>query len=96
MITKQTVISYLSSPAFGRAFSYNPQPGTVEVVADPQVDGTYAAQFTDVEDREPRTVHLLFVTGAPSEEDAEAVLEENLEEVEYDSWPPVSGALRFF
>lgn len=95
-LNKQAVIDYLSgSREFGRAFDYNPVVGTVEVVADPQVDGTYAAQFQDVSDsRTVRTVQLLFVTGHEEGTVLEA-LEATLEEVEFTSWPPTSGSLRF-
>jgi hypothetical protein len=75
------------------SYDYRADPATIEVVPDPRVTGTWAAQFTDLKYREP--VQLLFVTGGETGSDAE-VLDRCLEEVEFDSWPPVSGNLQFF
>lgn len=76
------------------SYSYRPQPDTIQVVEDPQVDGTFAVRFTD-NARDFPVVDLLFVTGHEEGSVAEQ-LEATLEEVEFSSWPPMSGALRFF
>lgn len=78
------------------SYDYHPQPGSVEVMPDPKVPGTFAARFTDTE-RDGENVDLLFITGqGPSDVDDDAVLDATLEEVEFESWPPASGDLKFF
>lgn len=93
MITKQTIHTWLTDGAEG--FDYSPVPESVEVMADPQVDGTYAARFAD---EDGTTVDLLFVTASyPADGLTDAqLIEQTLEEVEYETWPPRSGSLRFF
>jgi hypothetical protein len=84
------------------SYTYKPDPATIEVIADPQVSGTWAVQFTDLEnaDTEGGVVQLLFVTGWETSQHpgapAEQILDATLEEVEFESWPPRSGSLRFF
>ena len=78
------------------SYTYRPDASTIRVMEDPQVRGTWAVRFTDYE--EERTVDLLFVTEQHSPEaqtDIE-ILEETLEEVEFEQWPPKSGSLKFF
>jgi hypothetical protein len=78
------------------SYDYRPDPGTVKVMRDPRVHETFAARFK----WNGETVDLLFITGhcpnADDPNDPASVLEAVLEEVEFDTWPPVSGDLRFF
>lgn len=94
-MTTDTVKSWIENE-MGKDYTYKPKPGTVEVAADPQVEGTFAARFVCLEDGD-RTVDLLFITRDAREgsTDSEA-LAYSLEEVEYHAWPPRSGNLRFF
>ena len=57
----------------------------VEVFADPKVSGCYAARWTKGKDD---TVDMLFTNGE--------ITADGLEEVEFKSWPPTSGAPKFF
>lgn len=77
-----------------QGYSYRPVPGTVEVCEDPQVADTFAVRFKDAAD-EGRTVDLLFIC-SDGEGTVDEVLDAVLEEVEFTTWPPTSGALRFF
>lgn len=72
---KQAVTDYLGHAA------------EVECVADPVVPGTFAvqAQWKDEWDGRVRTAQFLIV-GVPLQQ----VTEDDLSEVEFTSWPPVS------
>jgi hypothetical protein len=96
VITRAALSHWLANE-MSSSFTYKPKPGTIQIVPDPQVTGTYAVQFTDEEnaDTEGGVVQLLFVTGL-EEGTINEVLEATLEEVEFESWPPQSGSLRFF
>lgn len=77
-------------------YDYQPDPDSIRVMKDPQVRGTFAVRFNDLDSE--RVVDLLFITEQRSEglDSVDDVLSETLEEVEYESWPPKSGSLRFF
>lgn len=60
---------------------YNNLENKIEVIPDPRVDGTYAVRVYRKED--DYTFDLLWNRGA-------------FDEVEFSSWPPVSGDLKFF
>jgi hypothetical protein len=60
---------------------YNNLENKIEVIPDPRVDGTYAVRVYRSED--DYTFDLLWNRGA-------------FDEVEFSSWPPVSGDLKFF
>lgn len=60
---------------------YNNPENKIEVIPDPRVDGTYAVRVYRSED--DYTFDLLWNRGA-------------FDEVEFSSWPPVSGNLKFF
>ena len=64
----------------------------VDVVEDPLVAGCFAVRFTNHDDR---TVNLMFQTQHVKAYDAAEVLGYCLEEVEFTTWPPTSGALSF-
>lgn len=88
-IRKQDVRQFLErDPRVGRV---------IGVVEDPQVSGTFAARVTMPSQAEG-PVDLLWVTGAG--EYADLPLRDRLEaleeECDFTSWPPQSGALRFF
>jgi hypothetical protein len=75
-----------------------PEPGTVKVIHDPHVTGTFAARFQDRArgvNGVPATIDLLFIT-AGEDGSPEDILDRTLEEVEYETWPPRSGGLQFF
>lgn len=77
----------------GDSYEYKPKPGTIKVIRDPKVDGTFAARFYDLGYDE--VTDLLFVTGGV-EGTIEEILDRTLEGVEFESWPPQSGSLKFF
>lgn len=60
---------------------YKNPDNKIEVVEDPRVSGTYAVQIYRKED--DYTFHLLWYSGG-------------YDEVEFDSFPPTSGDLKFF
>jgi hypothetical protein len=60
---------------------YNNPDNKIEVIPDPRVDGTYAVRVYRSDDG--YTFDLLWNRGA-------------FDEVEFSSWPPVSGNLKFF
>ena len=65
---------------------------TIKVHSDPQVEGTYAIR-TKFEGRKENQDWL--ICRYESSWDI-AKVEENLEECEYETWPPASGRPRFF
>jgi hypothetical protein len=60
---------------------YNNPDNKIEVIPDPRVDGTYAVRVYRSDDG--YTFDLLWNRGA-------------FDEVEFSSWPPLSGDLKFF
>lgn len=95
-MTKATVKEWIENQ-MSEDYTYKVRPGTVEVMADPQVSGTFAARFQDA-NRPGENVYLLFITGnQPAGEDGD-VLSATLEEIEVeaDEWPLKSGNLQFF
>lgn len=74
-------------------YTYRPDRDSIRVTEDPQVRDTWAVRFNDLADE--RVVDLLFILGS-EEGSISEVLDRCLEEVEYTSWPPVSGNLSFF
>ena len=60
---------------------YNNPENKIEVIPDPRVDGTYAVRVYRSDDG--YTFDLLWNRGA-------------FDEVEFSSWPPNSGNLKFF
>lgn len=74
----------------GRTFHEN----AVQVVRDPKVRGTYAIRVVNFYPDEQQPGDFLAILGdADLSVDA---IDEALEEVEYEKWPPVSGNLQFF
>ena len=62
----------------------------IKFVQDPKVPGTYAIRTTlDGEQQDWLIVHY-------KHEWTDKEAAEQLEEIEFDSWPPVSGGLKFF
>jgi hypothetical protein len=55
----------------------------IRVFPDPQVEGTFAVRLTRTERRKPYTLDLLWNKG-------------EYDEVEFETWPPKSGNLKFF
>jgi hypothetical protein len=88
-MTAKHIKTWLASQT---SYDYRPQADTIQVMEDPQVRDTWAVQFTDADGE---TVQLMFVCGYEQGMPDE-VLENCLEEVEYETWPPQSGSLRFF
>jgi len=65
---------------------------TIKLYPDPQVEGTYAIR-TKVEGEEG---HLDWLICHYRSDWSIDKIEHELEECEYESWPPVSGSLKFF
>jgi hypothetical protein len=68
------------------------------VCIDPQVEGTYAARVITPKGY---TIDLMWCTAQPISRDrtyhnADQLLDDYMEEVEFTAWPPVSGDLKFF
>ena len=55
----------------------------IEVYPDPQVEGTYAVRLTRSYRGKPEVVELLWNKG-------------DYDEVDFETWPPKSGDLKFF
>lgn len=98
MITSKDVVEWIENKMV-MTYDYAPEKGTVEVIEDPKVPGTFAARFKE----DGYDIDLLFVTSEAartvpggSVDQIGDVLEMTLEEVEFEAWPPVSGNLRFF
>lgn len=91
-ITSNDIRKFLMDPDNG--FDFHPVAPSIQVMQDPQVDGTFAVRFAD---EGGVNIDLMFVTGWEAENAtcAADVLEDTLEEVEYETWPPRSGSLRF-
>jgi len=67
------------------------QPRGVEIVGDRKVPGTYALRVHYTDDTEATFLITGFHSGCTAE-----FVEQNLEEVEFTTWPPTSGELKFF
>jgi len=76
----------------------------IEIVPDPEVSGVYAGKVKM--DDHPEPVFFLYnryeeiprmrKDGAKVTNDTSRINVDNFEEVEFETWPPISGELRFF